>query len=107
MTLLNAYYVNTKQLEFPLLSDFFLNLFHVTGLFLYPVKTSKNVWFSQSSRSQIFIKIGVLRLQLYQKEAPTQVFSSEVWEIFQKAIFIEHFRCMTLNKDTVMTLLKV
>ena len=73
---------------------FFINLTpnnacHVTSLFLYPLKTLE----TESSRSQMLCKIGVLKifaiifgLQTCNviKETPKQVFSYEHCEIFLK-----------------------
>ena len=67
-------------------------------------------WECRSSRSQIFLKIGVLKnyknftekhlcwslllaklqalgLQIYQKETPTPVFSCGIWEVFKNIFF--------------------
>ena len=73
--------------------------------------TEKKMWHffypqRRSIRSQIFFKLGVLknfgnftrkhlswslflikRLQLYEKETPTQVFSCEITEIFKNTFF--------------------
>ena len=78
------------------------NPFHVTGLFLYPLKISENLWVSRGEEVAV-------------RETPTQVFSCE---IFSSTDFEEHletaasidinlqfpslFKSATLNINTIL-----